>query len=55
MLQKECAVNMSVLLTAAFMNMYLVIKPTWQFSETVQPCWMHPHFPRFEIHQKPLP
>lgn len=26
MLQKECAVNMSVLLNAAFMNMYLVIK-----------------------------
>lgn len=36
MLQEECAVNMSALRNAAFMNMYLVIKPGWQLSDTVQ-------------------
>ncbi len=55
MLQKECAVNMSVLLNAAFINMYLVIKPSWQLSDTVQRCWMQLHFPRFEIRQKLFP
>ena len=34
--QKECAVNMSALPNAAFMNMYPLIKPTWQFSDRAQ-------------------
>lgn len=55
MLQKECAANMPVLLNAAFMNKCLLIKPTWQLSDTVQCCWMQPHFPQFEIHQELLP
>lgn len=39
--RKECAVNMSALPNTAFMNMYLLIRPTWQFSDTVQCRWSH--------------
>lgn len=51
MLQKECAVNMSVLLNAAFMKMYLVIKPTWHGAGLLKRL----HAPGFEIYQKLLP